>query len=79
MKDNGAPKNRLRELRDRSRLTQEEVSAITGFSVAAISRHENLSRGLSQEAIEKYSSLYKVHSYEIFVDPAEVAANGRDE
>lgn len=78
MKDNSAPHNRLRELRDRSRLTQEEVSTLTGISVAAISRHENCSRGLSQEAIEKYAAVYKVHTYEIFVDPAEVA-DGRNE
>ena len=78
MKDNGAPRNRLRELRDRSRLTQEEVSTLTGISVAAISRHENCSRGLSQDAIEKYAGVYKVHTYEIFADPAEVGS-GRDE
>lgn len=77
MKD-GALKNRLRELRDRSRLTQEEVSTLTGISVAAISRHENCSRGLSQDAIERYAGVYKVHTYEIFVDPAE-AGSGRDE
>lgn len=78
MKDNGAPRNRLRELRDRSRLTQEEVSAVTGMSVAAISRHENCSRSLSQEAIERYAALYKVHTYEIFVDPGEVAGHAAD-
>ena len=77
MKD-GAPKNRLRELRDRSRLTQEEVSTLTGISVAAISRHENCSRGLSRDAIERYAGVYKVRTYEIFVDPAEVGG-GRDE
>lgn len=77
MKD-GAPKNRLRELRDRSRLTQEEVSTLTGISVAAISRHENCSRGLGRDAIERYAGVYKVHTYEIFVDPAEVGS-GRDE
>lgn len=61
-----APKNRLKELRDRSRLTLEEVSIITGFSVPTISRHENGGRSLSEEAIVKYSNLYKVHSYELF-------------
>lgn len=78
MKGNSAPRNRLRELRDRSRLTQEEVSLLTGISVAAISRHENCSRGLSRDAIERYAGVYKVHTYEIFVDPAEVGS-GRDE
>jgi transcriptional regulator with XRE-family HTH domain len=66
MKNNSAPKNRLKELRDRSRLTLQEVSAITGFGVATISRHESGGRSLSKEAIMKYASLYKVESFEIF-------------
>ena len=65
MKESVQP-NRLRELRDRSRLTLEEVSIITGYAVPTISRHENGERSLSEEAIIKYSSLYKVHSYELF-------------
>lgn len=66
MKDNSAQKNRLREFRDRSRLTLEEVSLLTGFSVPTISRHESGGRSLSEEAILKYAALYKVHTYEIF-------------
>jgi len=65
----GAIKNRLRELRDRSRLTMQEVSVLTGFSVAAISRHENGSRSLSEEAIAKYAALYKVPTHQLFIDP----------
>lgn len=59
-------KNKLRELRDRSRLTLQEVSILTGFSVPAISRHESGGRGLTKDAIEKYAALYKVHTYELF-------------
>ena len=66
MKGNSAPQNRLRELRDRSRLTLDEVSILTGFSVPTISRHENGGRSLSEEAILKYAQLYKVHTYELF-------------
>lgn len=62
-------KNRLKELRDRSRLTLEEVSILTGFSVPTISRHENGERSLSEDAILRYKSLYKVHSYELFDIP----------
>lgn len=69
------PSNRLRELRDRSRLTLQEVSTLTGFSVAAISRHENGSRSISDDAVIKYAALYKVHTYEIFVDPRESVDN----
>jgi transcriptional regulator with XRE-family HTH domain len=66
MKNNSAPQNRLREFRDRSRLTLEEVSILTGFSVPTISRHESGGRSLSEEAILKYAALYKVHTYELF-------------
>ena len=72
MKNNSAPENRLRELRDRSRLTLEEVSLITGFAVPTISRHENGGRSLSEEAIAKYAALYKVPTHQIFVRPSEV-------
>ena len=72
MKD-GAPRNRLRELRDRSRLTMQEVATLTGFSVAAISRHENGSRSLSEDAVDRYARLYKVRTYELFINPREVS------
>lgn len=71
MKTN-APKNRLRELRDRSRLTLEEVSILTGYNTTTISRHENLSRSLSEEAAAKYSALYKVPTHQLFMEPLEV-------
>lgn len=58
--------NRLRELRDRSRLTLQEVSLVTGLAVTTISRHESGTRSISEEALLKYASLYKVHTYEIF-------------
>lgn len=67
MKGNSAPENRLKELRDRSRLTLEEVSIITGYSVPTISRHENGGRSLSEEAVLKYAALYKVNTHELFL------------
>ncbi len=70
MKNNSAPKNRLRELRNRSRLTLQEVSTLTGFAIPTISRHESRGRSLSEEAILKYAALYKVHTYELFDKPA---------
>lgn len=69
MKNNSAPKNRLKEFRDRSRLTLQEVSILTGFSIPTISRHENGGRSLSEEAILKYAALYKVKTHELFIDP----------
>lgn len=76
MKNNSAPKNRLRELRDRSRLTLEEVAMITGYSVPTISRHENCGRSLSEEAVVKYASLYKVQTHELFLELEGEEENG---
>lgn len=78
MKDVITPKNRLRELRDRSRLTLEEVSLITGISPTAISRHENGSRSLSEENILKYASLYKVNTHELFINTEGVVEDADD-
>ena len=69
MKNNSAPQNRLRELRDRSRLTLQEVSILTGFTVSTISRHEGGGRSLSEEAILKYANLYKVPTHQLFIEP----------
>lgn len=71
MKNNSAPRNRLKELRDRSRLTLEEVSLITGYGVATISRHESGGRSLSEEAASKYAALYKVPTHQLFMNPLE--------
>lgn len=78
MKNNSATPNRLKELRDRSRLTLEEVSLVTGFNVTTISRHESGARSLSEEALLKYASLYKVHTYEIYRTLDEAGENEED-
>jgi putative transcriptional regulator len=62
-------KNRLRELREARKLTQQEVAKLLDIDHTTISRHESGSRGLSPEDIQKYARLYKVESYELFIDP----------
>lgn len=66
---NKTPKNRLRELREARKLTQQEVAKLLDIDHTTISRHESGSRGLSPEDIQKYARLYKVESYELFIDP----------
>lgn len=66
MKNKSAPKNRLKDLRNRSRLTLQEVSILTGYDVTTISKYENHSRGLSEEAICKFAGLYKVQTHELY-------------
>ena len=60
--------NRLRELRESRKLTQVEVSKITGLDQGLIARHENCTRGLSDSAIDLYAALYKVPTHELFLD-----------
>lgn len=72
--------NRLKEQRERSRLTQKEVAKVTGFDLTTISKHES-GRGLSKESIAAYSKLYKVESYELFLneDASPVDTSGESE
>lgn len=74
------PKNRLSELRARSRLTQEEVAILMNINdITIISKHENSKRPLTNEVITKYAKLYKVQTHEIFFDlepKGDVASNG---
>jgi len=67
------PKTRLALLRSESKLTLEEVSKLTGYDVSTISKHESSTRGLTDEAITKYSRLYKVETHKLFdIDCEEV-------
>ena len=73
------PPNRLRELRTRSGLSQQEVAdRLGGVSPAVISRHETGKLRLSHPAVIKYSRIYKVWSYELFHDPDDPAARRKN-
>ena len=65
-------KNRLRELREARKLTQQEVAKLLDIDHTTVSRHESGSRDLSPEDIQKYARLYKVESYELFIDPKDL-------
>jgi len=69
---NKIPKNRLRELREACRLTQQEVAKLLDIDHTTVSRHESGDRGLSPEDIQKYARLYKVESYELFINPKDL-------
>jgi len=62
------PKNRLREQRRRSRLSQDDVARLLGISVAAVSRHESGHHGLSRAFVIRYAKLFKVTAAELYVE-----------
>ena len=59
--------NRLREQRERSRLTVHEVSKITGISQSALTKYENGDLKLSDERAKTLAKLYKVETHELFL------------
>jgi transcriptional regulator with XRE-family HTH domain len=59
-------KNRLREQRERSRLTIYEVAKLLEVTPGTVSKHESNSRGLSDDMIRKYAELYKCETHELF-------------
>lgn len=61
-------RNRLSEQREKSRLTQKEVAKLLDIDFTTVSAHENGRRGLTQPEIKKYAALFKVESYELFLD-----------
>ncbi len=69
---NKIPKNRLRELREARKLTQQEVAKLLDIDHTTVSRHESGSRGLNPGDIQKYARLYKVESYELFINPKDL-------
>jgi transcriptional regulator with XRE-family HTH domain len=69
---NKISKNRLRELRETCKLTQQEVAKLLDIDHTTVSRHESGSRSLGPEDIQKYARLYKVESYELFIDPKDL-------
>ena len=60
--------NKLKEQRQRSRLSQAEVAKMLDITVAAVSRHENGNRQLSRDLATQYARLYKISAAELFVD-----------
>lgn len=58
--------NKLKELREKVRLTQTEVAKLLDVHFSTVAKHENGDRGLTGTEIDKYAKLYKVQPHEIF-------------
>lgn len=67
--------NRLREQRERSRLTVSEVAKVTGISQSALTKYENGVLKLSDERAVVLAKLYKVETHELFLTLESEKAN----
>jgi len=59
---------RIRELRERARLTQVELATLLGVDESDVSRWEGAKRPLSPATIDKLAAIFKVPSWELFLD-----------
>ena len=63
--------NRLKPLREKAGLTQEEVAILVGYDVTTVCKHENATRRLTEDAIARYSKVYKVPTHLLFQEPCD--------
>lgn len=61
--------NRIKLLRERSRLTQKELAKLMDTDFTTVSKHESADRGLTSDEIKKYAAIFKCASYELFIEP----------
>lgn len=66
------PKNRLAELRNYAKLTQDEVGKLLDIDSTTVSKHENSERSLSEDMIRAYARVYKTQTHELFLDPDDI-------
>lgn len=60
--------NRIRELRQRIGLTQEEVAVLAGTTETSLSRWERGERPLTPAIISILTKIFKIRSWELFFD-----------
>jgi len=59
--------NRIKELRESRKLTQKEISLLTGKDETLVSMHENMKRPLNHQDILAYSKIFKIETHELFI------------
>lgn len=60
------PYNRIKVLRETSKLTQKELAKLLDIDHTTVNKHENHLRPISKELVESYSAVFKVSSVELF-------------
>jgi len=56
---------KIKEFRDRARLTIEELSVLTGLDKTTISKHETGNRTPSANALTRYCRVFKCAEHEL--------------
>lgn len=61
--------NRIKELREESKLTQLELAKLMDLTPSTVNKHENALRRLTEEGVRKYAAIFKVPTHHIFCAP----------
>lgn len=61
------PENRLRELRELSKLTMAEVATLVGCDESTVHCHETRKKSITSDAATRYAKVFKVPTHELFV------------
>ena len=69
---------RIRELRERNHLTQAELAKLLDVDESDVSRWEGGKRPLSPAVIERLAAIFKVASWELFLDRRALRRMGRE-
>lgn len=64
--------NRIRILRERASLTQQELAHLTGLDFTTVAHHEAGSRRPTPANLQNYARVFKVQTWEILLDPEKI-------
>lgn len=65
-------KNRIKELRENSKLTQKELALLVGKDHTTVNKHENHLLPVPKEAVVLYAKVFKIETFELFYDSASI-------
>lgn len=71
MKNAKIKPNRISKLRRRINLTQKELGKLMDLDNTTIAKHESRARNITESEVKKYAKIFKVDTYELFMEPVE--------
>lgn len=68
-------KTRIKELREKQKLTQKELGKLVDLDRTTVSKHEEGTRGIDSSTIKKYAEVFKIETHELFVNPDDLVSD----
>lgn len=58
--------NKIRQYRERAKLTQAELAKLVDLTIPSVSRHETGVKPLTDAMLAKYAAVFKVPTHKLF-------------